>query len=474
MAYSPAVSETRIGIPERPLRVAVIGAGPSGFYTVAALLKAENLAVSVDVFDRLPAPYGLVRYGVAPDHQKIKRVARVFEKVALDERVRFFGNVTFGEDLTHDELTSRYDQVVYAVGGQTDRRLGIPGEDLQGSLSSTEFVYWYSGHPDFLDLDVPLDCEQAAVVGIGNVAMDVARVLARSADDLATTDIADIALTRLRESRVRDVHILSRRGPVQAKCTPPELKELGEIEGVAVVVDPQDLQLEEASARAMADDRQAIKNLELLQEYATPEEDPAGADRRIHFHFLVSPVELLEKDGRVGGVVLERNHLDPREGGYLAAVGTGEREELPATLVIRAVGYRSVPLPDVPFDERRGLIPNEAGRVIDPRTEKPFPGEYAVGWVKRGPTGLIGSNKPDAQETVEAMLEDLPDLVPVDHDLARLDAVEELLRERHVRWVGFDEWQRLEAMEVQRGEAQGRPRVKFCRIEEMLEALEGD
>lgn len=472
MAYSPAVTRQRIGTPERPLRVAVIGAGPSGFYTVAALLKAQDVAVSIDVFDRLPAPYGLVRYGVAPDHQKIKLVARVFEKAALDERVRFFGNVTFGEDLTHDELTARYDQVVYAVGGQTDRRLGIPGEDLDGSLSSTEFVYWYSGHPDFMDLEVPVDCEEVAVVGIGNVAMDVARVLARSADDLGTTDIADPALARLRESRVRDIHILARRGPVQAKCTPPELKELGEIEGVAVVVDPEDLQLDPASARALEDDRQAVKNLEVLQEYAEQEEDPAAADRRIHFHFLVSPVELLDEDGRVAGVVLERNRLEPREGGYLAAVGTGEHEELPATLVIRAVGYRSVPLPDVPFHERWGVIPNEKGRVTDPETKKTMPGEYVVGWVKRGPTGLIGSNKPDARETVEVMLEDLPGLHPADDELARPKAVEELLRQRSVRWVGFEEWQRLDKMEVDRGEAQGRPRVKFCRVEEMLEALE--
>jgi len=485
VAYFAAVTYPP-GSPERPLRVAIVGAGPSGYYTVASLLKAEDLTVSIDVFDRQPAPFGLVRYGVAPDHQKIKLVARVFEKAARDDRVRFFGHVTFGEDLSHAELTACYDQVVYAVGGQTDRKLGIPGEDLAGSLSSTQFVYWYSGHPDFMGLDVELDCETVAVVGIGNVAMDVTRILARSVDDLATTDIADEALERLRHSRVRDIHILARRGPVQAACTPPELKELGEIEGVAVVVDPADLDLDEASARALEDDRPATKNLEILQGYAgQPPEMAETADRRIHFHFLTSPVELLadessgdgeagdgEAADRVGAVRLERNRLEPRESGYLAAVGTGERRDLPATLVIRAVGYRSVPLPGVPFHERWGVIPNQGGRVTDPETGEPIPGEYAVGWVKRGPSGLIGSNKPDAQETVDAMLEDLPSLPPVDDEKARPEAVEELLAGKGVRWVRFEEWERLDRLELERGKAQGRPRVKICHVEEMLAALD--
>lgn len=469
MSYSRPVTES-LGTPDRPLRVAVVGAGPSGFYTAAALLKAPDLAVRVDLYDSLPAPYGLVRYGVAPDHQKIKRVARVFEKAALDERVRFFGNVKVGEAITHEELKRAYDQVVYAVGGQSDRQLGIPGEELTGSLSSTELVYWYSGHPEYQDLEVDLSAEAAVIVGIGNVAMDVARVLARSADDLATTDIADVALEQLRDSHIRNIHVVARRGPVQAKCTPPELKELGEIDGVAVVVDGEDLELDAASERAMAGDRQATKNLELLREYAGGG-DGGEADRRIHFHFLVSPRKILGRDGRVVGVELERNRLEEQDDGYLASVGTGEHEDLPAGLVIRAVGYRSLPVPGLPFDDRRGRMPNRHGRVWDPRADQALPGVYAVGWVKRGPTGLIGSNKPDAQETVDAMLEDLPVLAAAPGDGA--EEIRALLEERGVRRVTFEEWQRLDRLEVETGEAQGRPRVKLCRVEDMLGALDG-
>ena len=449
--------------------MAIVGAGPSGFYAAGALLQQSRYPVSIDVFDRLPAPFGLVRYGVAPDHQKIKRVARVFEKTAEDERVRFFGNVSYGRDLDHDDLLRLYDQVIYAVGGQSDRKLGLPGEDLEGSWSSTEFVYWYSGHPDFVDLPVDLGHSTVAVVGIGNVAMDVARVLAKPASELSTTDIADGALETLADSRVTDVHVLARRGPVQAACTPAELKELGEIEGVAVVVDPADLELDPESEKALQDDRQAQRNLEVLRELA---EKGAGEDarRRLHLRFLVSPVELLGSDGKVSGLVIEKNELSATGSGYLAAVGTGRRETLLATLVIRAIGYRSVALPDLPFDERRGVIPNREGRIVDPANDRVLPREYVVGWVKRGPTGLIGSNKPDAAETVDRMLEDVPTLTPAEEpDPA---AVERLFAERGVRCVEYGHWQRLDRLEVERGEAAGRPRIKFCRVEDMLQALD--
>jgi ferredoxin--NADP+ reductase len=470
-----APTAPEVGSAERPLRVAIVGAGPSGFYTAAALLAAARTddtgpTVSIDVFDRLPAPYGLVRYGVAPDHPKIKAVDRVFEKLCLDPRVRFLGNVELGRDLSREDLLAHFDQVVYAVGGQSDRRLGIPGEDLAGSHSSTGFVAWYSGHPDFLDLEVDLSCEAAAVVGIGNVAMDVARILARSADDLAATDIADHALEVLRGSRVRDVYVLARRGPVQAKCSPPELKELGEIEGAGVVVDGTDLALDPLSAREAEEDRQAKKNLELLAAYAGA--DGGSPRRRIHLRFLVSPVEILGEDGKVTGIVVERTRLEDAGGGRLRAVGTGRTETLPVGLVVRAVGYRSLPLPELPFDDRSGIIPNVKGRIVDPATGSPLPREYVVGWVKRGPTGLIGSNKPDGVETAAAMLEDLPALDPVPAEAAAPAAIDSLLAARGARPVPFCDWQRLDTLEVERGRPHGRPRVKFVRVADMLAALD--
>jgi len=450
------------------LRVAIVGAGPSGFYTAAALLAARDVQVTVDLIDRLPTPYGLVRYGVAPDHPKIKEVVRVFERLALDARVRYLGHVDFGRDLDLADLRRHYDQVVFAVGGQSDRRLGVPGEDLAGSLSSTAFVAWYSRHPDFLDLPVDLATPAAAVVGVGNVAIDVARVLAREPDELAATDISDDALAALRAGAVRDVHLLARRGPVQAKCSPAELKELAHLAGVDLIVDPRELELDPASRAELAGDPQAQKNLEILR--AAAARGRTGATRRIHLRFLVSPVELLGVGGRVAGLRLERNRLVEGPSG-LAARGTGEFEALPVGLVVRAVGYRSVPLPGVPFDERAGIIPNAAGRVLDPASGEPLPGLYVAGWVKRGPTGLIGSNKPDGAETAAAMLADLASLpAAAEPDPAAVDAT---LAARGCRVVDFPAWQRLDRLEVERGRAAGRARVKFGPVAEMLAALDG-
>ncbi|HXT22082.1 MAG TPA: FAD-dependent oxidoreductase [Thermoanaerobaculia bacterium] len=454
-----------VGTAEQPLRVAIVGTGPSGMYAAAALLAQPGLHVSVDLIDRLPAPFGLVRYGVAPDHQKIKNVNRVFDKTAQDSRVRFFGNVQLGRDLDRADLLRHYHQVVYAVGAQADRSMGVPGEELAGSYSSTEFVAWYNCHPDLADARFELGHESVAVVGIGNVAMDVARILATRAEELQKTDIGDHALEHLRVSGIREVWVLARRGPVQAKCSPPELKEISELEGVQVVVEPGELEVDPASAEELAADRAAQKNMEIFRELAAA---PVDAEKvLIRFRFCVSPVEVLGRDGKVAGLRLERNRLESDGRGGTKALGTGEHEELPVTMVIRAIGYKSLPLVDLPYDARAGLVPNREGRIVDAQGNV-LPGEYVVGWVKRGPTGLIGTNKPDAAETVQAMLADLPKAAPLPVDGADLGAVPTLLASRGARAVDYAEWRRLDAREVERGQPQGRPRVKFLRLEEML------
>ncbi len=458
-----------LGSEKRPLRVAIIGAGPSGFYAAGGLLQQSEYSVTVDMFDRLPAPYGLVRYGVAPDHQKIKSVTRIFDRTASSPRFRFFGNIDFGTDITHADLKQHYDHIIYAVGAQSDRKLGIPGEDLRNSLSATEFVAWYNGHPFFSDLDFDLDCETAIVVGVGNVAMDVARILARSIAELKVTDIADHALERLERSRVRDIYVLSRRGPAQAKFTNPEIRELGELEDADVIVRADELELDPASEKEIAEDPRAARNLDILREFAARQ--PSGKPKRLHLRFLVSPVELIaDDDGSVASVRIERNKLEPNDSGYLNAIGLGEFETLPSCLALRSVGYKGIALEDVPYDERRGTIPNREGRVIDPASGKRLPGEYVVGWAKRGPSGVIGTNKPDALETVRLMLEDIAATPPAPQpDPASIDAI---LEQRELQSISIDAWRILDRIEVAEGEKQGRPRVKFTHVHEMLEALE--
>jgi ferredoxin/flavodoxin---NADP+ reductase len=457
------MSET-VGSETNPLRVAIVGTGPSGMFAAAALLAAKDLHVRVDLFDKLPAPFGLVRYGVAPDHQKIKKVIAVFDKAARDPRVRYFGNVALGRDLSREEMKEHYHQIIYAVGAQGDASLRIPGEDLEGSVSSTEFVNWYNCHPELADTCFYLDHESVAVIGIGNVAIDVARILGKRAEDLAVTDISDETLEELRKDKVREIWILARRGPVQAKCTPGELQELGEIEGAQVVVEPAELELDPESEKELEADRSAQKNMELFRRFASAPVDPSK--RHIRIRFLVSPVELLGDDGRVSGLRIEKNALVPRDDGSIAARGTGEYETLPATMVIRAVGYRSHPIPGLPFDEWRAVVPNARGRITgeDGRWDR----EYVVGWVKRGPTGLIGTNKGDAKETVDTMLEEVGDLPA----LKREDIVE-LLEDRAVRYVTYEEWLQLDEYEIESGRPHGRPRVKLRRIREMLDRLGG-
>ncbi len=450
--------------------MAVVGSGPAGFFTVDALLKVPDLTCSVDLFNRLPTPYGLVREGVAPDHPSIKKVTAKYDRIASEPNVRFFGNVTFGVDVDRNDLLRHYHQVVYAVGAQSDRRLGIPGEDLPGSHPATEFVAWYNGHPDFSDRSFDLSHEFAVVVGNGNVAVDVARILVTDPEELARTDIADHALEALRRSAVREVVMLGRRGPAQGKFTSVELKELGRLAGVDVVIDPADLELDAASAAESERSRVADRNMNILRKLAAQE--PTGAERRLVLRFLTSPVELLEAGGQVGAVRLERNRLVAGAGGYLRSEGTGSFDSIDAGLVLRSVGYRGVPLIDVPFDPDRALIPNVRGRVTDGPGGDPVPREYVAGWIKRGPTGIIGTNKPDAAETVTSMLEEVSGDALREPESPEPEAIPGLLSDRRVRFVTFDDWRRLDAAERAEGERQGRPRVKVVRVEDMLRIMD--
>lgn len=457
-----AAVRTAVAASVAPLRVAVVGAGPAGFYVAESLLKQRD-DVSVDLFEKLPTPYGLVRYGVAPDHQKLKSVTRLYERTCSDPRVRFLGNVAFGRDVDIGDLKRHYNAVVYAVGAPADRHLGVPGEDLPGSLSATEFVAWYNGHPDYAALEPDLSATDAVVVGLGNVAIDVARVLAKGLGELAVTDIADHAIERLRHSAVRDITMVGRRGPAEARFTTKELRELGELANADIVVRPEELEVSQASLDAVGGDATTLKNIEVLRSFA--DIPMQGKPRRLHLRFAVSPRALLG-DGRVEAVRLERNELTPDEGGVIRAHGTGSFEELPAQLVLRSVGYRGSALPGVPFHEAGAIIPNDAGRVLSAPGGTPVRGEYVAGWIKRGPSGVIGTNKADAMETVASLLADeLPDVAP---DLATPEAVDRLLAQRGVTPFRFEHWQALDRFELEAGERQGRPRVKVTDVEAML------
>lgn len=461
--------DNKIGTTERPLRVAIIGAGPSAFYAAAALIAQKDVAVAVDIFDRLPTPFGLVRHGVAPDHEKIKTVTKVYEKIASDPRVRFFGNVEFGTDVTREELHRFYDAVIYAVGASSDRRLGIPGEDLLGSYSATDFVAWYNSHPDYDELIFEMvTAKNAAVVGNGNVAVDVARILARLPSELQVTDIAEHSLDVLHSSPIEKIYMLGRRGPVQAAFTNPELKELGKLEDVDLVVPKQDLELDENSRTALATDKEAAKNYETLKQFA--EQPLRGCKRQLILRFLVSPVEIIGKNGHVTALKLERNKLELNASGALQARGTGVFETIAVDMVFRAIGYKGIPMPDVPYDSRSGTIPNKDGRVINPESGEALAGDYVVGWAKRGPTGVIGTNKPDSTDTVLKLLQDVPQLVPAPD--ASPQAVVDFLRAREPKLVTYEDWRLIDQAEVNRGQAVGKPRVKFFDLDDMMDAIE--
>jgi ferredoxin--NADP+ reductase len=444
------------------LRVAVVGSGPSGFYAAAQLLACEQPEFSVDLFDRLPTPFGLVRAGVAPDHPKIKSVTKAFERTAQHDRLRFHGGVELGTDITRDQLRASYDAVVYAIGSATDRRLGIAGEELAGSHAATDFVAWYNGHPDYCELEFDLlRARRVVVVGNGNVAIDVARMLALDEDELEVTDTAEHAIEVLSRSAIEEVVIVGRRGPAQAAFTNPELREMGELKRADVFVDPAELELDPASGEWLASDeapRTNRLNIEILHGYAA--RVSRGMPMHVRFSFLRSPVGILGDDmGRVRAIRLERNELvegRPR--------GTGMVEELPCELIFRSIGYLGRPVAGVPFDHARGVIRNDAGRVID--DDGVCPGEYVTGWIKRGPSGVIGTNKKDSQDTVDKLIADAREgLLP---EPSRCD-IDDLLSDVDHR-VSWEAWQAIDHVERASGEPSGRPRVKLVTWEALREA----
>jgi len=449
---------------EHPLRIAVVGSGPAGFYAAGALLSSADPPAEVDMFDRLPTPWGLVRLGVAPDHPKIKSVSRAFEKIAQSPGFRFFGNVDVGRDVSPEELAEHYDAVIYAYGAQADRRMGIPGEDLPGSWAATEFVAWYNGHPDFQDIPFDLSSERAVVIGNGNVAVDVARMLALTSEEISSTDTTDAAIAAILGSGIKEIVVLGRRGPVQAAFTTPELQELRELAGADLVVDPADLELDPVSAAALEEDTAlARRNVEVLHEViAAP---TTGKRKRVVLRFCVSPVAIVG-DGAVEAVEVVRNELVADESGWVRAVPTEEHEVIPCGIVLRSVGYRGTAIDGVPFDEQRATIRNDEGRVLDD-AGAPIPGVYCTGWIKRGPSGVIGTNKKDAAETVELVLADAEaGLLPP----RREGDITDVLSAKGVTPISYAGWEAIDAAERARGEKQGRPRVKLCSWDELLEA----
>lgn len=446
------------------IHLAIIGSGPSGFYAAEALLRSD-LPVRIDMFERLPTPFGLVRSGVAPDHQKLKQPIQVFERIARSPDFNFLGNVTVGIDVTIDELKAAYHAVIFACGAPSDRRMDLPGEDLDGSHTATEFVGWYNGHPDYRDRVFDLDQEVVAIVGQGNVAADVCRILTRPVDELASSDIAEHALEALSRSRVREVHIIGRRGPAQAKFTTKELRELTQLTDTVATIDAEQLDLSETCRVELASTTNATaqKNLEIFRGIAG--NMPMAARRRIHFRFLASPVAVLGRD-RVEELSLVRNRLSGVAFSQSAAP-TDHFENFPCGLVFRSIGYRGVAIPGLPFDAVRGVLPNLHGRLIE--NDVVLERLYVTGWLKRGPSGIIGTNRADSIETVEALLSDLAAATP--RSAPGLKGLLPILERRSRRVVRLADWFDIDAAEIELGRTKGKPREKLTRIDEMLTIL---
>ena len=447
------------------MRVAIIGSGPAGFYAAEALLRRTDTVVHVDMFDRLPTPYGLVRGGVAPDHQSIKAVIRVYEKTAARPTFRFLGNVCLGHDVTVEDLRQHYHQIVYAVGNEDDRRLGIPCEGIARCTPVAVFIGWYNGHPDYRQAKIDLSVSRVAVVGNGNTAIDAARILLHTPAELEKTDIAEHALEALRHSQVREVYILGRRGPEQASFTPPELKEFGEMEDVDPIVAPEELA---GCIIPETANTQQEKNLKTLQSYAARQY--GGKAKKLHLRFLVSPTEVIaDADGKVAGLVLEKNRLEVQPDGTISARGTGTTEVLEVGMVLTAIGFAAKRIAGVPYDEKARVIANEDGRVVDPVSRNVIANEYVVGWARTGPQGLIGPHKAASAHVVEHMIADGAGLEA--RELPEREAIDDLLCQRGVQIVSFNDWKRLDDVEVARGERRGAPRDKMVDVEAMLKVL---
>ncbi len=461
----------QLGSENNPLRVAIVGSGPSGFYAAEALIKSD-VNVKVDVLERLPSPFGLVRSGVAPDHPKLKQAILLYDKIAQSPEFNLIANVTVGKDISVDELRSSHHAIIFTCGAESDRKLGIPGEDMPGSYTATEFVAWYNGHPDYRQRQFDLSNEVAVIIGQGNVAADVARILSKTVDELKHTDIAEHALDALAESKIRDIYVIGRRGPAQAKFTPKELREFGELEDCDAVVDSSELELNEASIKELGEKSNigSKKIYDLFQKYASQQiSGPASSRkaRRCHFQFLRSPVELVG-DSKLERVKIEYNQLsgDPFK---QSARGSGEFYDLETGILFRSIGYRGIPIEGVPFNDSWGVFPNEDGRITE--NDEKVPQFYTAGWIKRGPSGIIGTNRACSVATVASLLADL-DTLDTGEQKTGAEMLYPLLESRNIRSLNYQEWQKIDLKEVERGEPKGKPREKFTSVNEMMSVLD--
>ncbi len=452
-------------------RIAIIGSGPAGFFAADHLLKKSDLNIEIDMYDKLPTPFGLVRSGVAPDHQKIKTVTKVYDKIAANPKFNFYGLIEYGNHITLDDLKQHYHQILFATGAQTDRRMNIPGEDLGRSHTATEFVAWYNGHPEFADLEFDLSVEKIAIIGMGNVAVDVARILCRSKEELSKTDIADYAFEKLVNSNVKEVYMIGRRGPAQAAFTNPELKELGNLEIADCLIPNAEAQLDDLTVRYLSDnpERSVDKKVEMISEYSN---HTKTKEKALTIRFLLSPTEIIsDENGKVKAIKLVKNSLSRSDDGSLRPKGTENHEILDVDMVFRSIGYHGIPLPEIPFKESWGIIPNKDGRITDISEENTLTGLYCTGWIKRGPTGVIGTNKTDSAETVALMLEDISNNNIFQPENPTSEKIAVLIKERNPEYIDYEDWLQIDKEEIAKGEKEGRPRVKFTNIEDIKKHL---